>query len=63
MPKVGFETAIPVFYCAKTVHSLDRAAAVIGHFTQSLRNSNSFPSLPGWKGEAGISAVEFLTMS
>jgi hypothetical protein len=30
MPVVGFEPTIPVFERAKTVHSLDRAAAVIG---------------------------------
>jgi hypothetical protein len=26
MPRVGFETTIPVFERAKTVHALDRAA-------------------------------------
>jgi hypothetical protein len=30
MPRVGFEPTIPVFKRAKTVHALDRAAAVIG---------------------------------
>jgi hypothetical protein len=30
MPKVGFESTIPVFEWMKTVHDLDRAAAVIG---------------------------------
>jgi hypothetical protein len=30
MPRVGFEPTIPVFERAKTVHALDRAAAVIG---------------------------------
>jgi hypothetical protein len=30
MPLVGFETLIPVFARAKTVHALDRAATVIG---------------------------------
>jgi hypothetical protein len=30
MPQVGFEPTIPVFERAKTVHALDRAAAVIG---------------------------------
>jgi hypothetical protein len=29
MPRVGFETTTPVFERAKTVHALDRAAAVI----------------------------------
>jgi hypothetical protein len=30
MSRVGFESTIPVFERAKTVHSLDRAANVIG---------------------------------
>jgi hypothetical protein len=30
MPRVGFEPTIPVFQRAKTVHALDRGAAVIG---------------------------------
>jgi hypothetical protein len=30
MLRVGFEPTIPVFERAKTVHALDRAAAVIG---------------------------------
>jgi hypothetical protein len=30
MPRVGFETTIPAFEWAKTVHALDRAATVIG---------------------------------
>jgi hypothetical protein len=30
MPQVGFESTIPVFERAKTVHALDRAAIVIG---------------------------------
>jgi hypothetical protein len=30
MPRVGFETTIVVFDRAKTVHVVDRAAAVIG---------------------------------
>jgi hypothetical protein len=29
MPRVGFEPTIPVFERAKTVHALDRAAAMI----------------------------------
>jgi hypothetical protein len=31
MPRVGFELKTPVFNRAKTVHALDRAAAVIGY--------------------------------
>jgi hypothetical protein len=30
MPQVGFEATTPVFWRAKTVHALDRAATVIG---------------------------------
>jgi hypothetical protein len=30
MPRVGFESTIPVFERAKTVHALDRAANVVG---------------------------------
>jgi hypothetical protein len=30
VPQVGFEPTIPVFERAKTVHALDRAAAVVG---------------------------------
>jgi hypothetical protein len=30
MPQVGFESTIPVFERAMTVHALDRAATVIG---------------------------------
>jgi hypothetical protein len=30
MPRVGFEPKIPLFKREKTVHALDRAAAVIG---------------------------------
>jgi hypothetical protein len=43
MPQVGFEPTIPAFERAKTVHTLDRAATVIGlnkkiyiHITQKL---------------------------
>jgi hypothetical protein len=35
MAQVGFEPTIPVFEQAKTVHSLDRAATVIGRFEPS----------------------------
>jgi hypothetical protein len=31
MPRVGFETTIPVFERPKTVHALDCAATVVGH--------------------------------
>jgi hypothetical protein len=31
MPQVGFESTIPAFERAKTIHALDRAATVIGN--------------------------------
>jgi hypothetical protein len=36
MPRVGYESTIPVFERAKTVHASDRAATVIG----SIDNTN-----------------------
>jgi hypothetical protein len=36
MPGMGFEPTILVFGRAKTVHALDRAATVIGHFNIHL---------------------------
>jgi hypothetical protein len=42
MPRVGFELMIPLFERAKTVHTLDRAATVIGEMlTQSHSNEAS----------------------
>jgi hypothetical protein len=35
MPRVGFESTIPVFERAKAVHALDLAAIVIGIFSVS----------------------------
>jgi hypothetical protein len=35
MTQVGFEPTIPVLKRAKTVHALDRAAAMIGHIVVS----------------------------
>jgi hypothetical protein len=40
MPRVGFETTIPMFEQAKTVHALDLAATVIGNRI-FLKRSNS----------------------
>jgi hypothetical protein len=37
MPLVGFEPTIPEFERAKTVHALDRAATVIGSFTNTIQ--------------------------
>jgi hypothetical protein len=36
MPQVEFELTIPVFERAKTVHALDRAAAVVGYVVTLL---------------------------
>jgi hypothetical protein len=36
MTRVGFESAIPVFQRAQTVHALDRAATVIGNIHNTL---------------------------
>jgi hypothetical protein len=33
MFRVGFETTIPAYESAKTVHALDRTASVIGGFS------------------------------
>jgi hypothetical protein len=40
MPQVGFESTIPVFERAKTVHALDRVTTVIGpiHYSVSLNH-------------------------
>jgi hypothetical protein len=40
MPRVGFDPTIAAFERAKTVHALDRAAAVIGH-KRPLRARNT----------------------
>jgi hypothetical protein len=37
MPWVRFEPTIPVFEQAETFHALDRAAAVIGPVTSSVK--------------------------
>jgi hypothetical protein len=41
MPRVGFESTIPVLERAKTVHALDRAATVIGSTVFILRRPNA----------------------
>jgi hypothetical protein len=38
MPRAGFKPMIPVFERVKTVHSLDRAATVMGTQRNSLEN-------------------------
>jgi hypothetical protein len=43
MPEVGFEPTISMFEQVKTVHALDRAAAVIGNFLiASLNKLNKY---------------------
>jgi hypothetical protein len=36
MPQVGFEPTIPVFEQAKAVHTVDRAATVIGNLSNCV---------------------------
>jgi hypothetical protein len=55
MPLVGFESMIPVFERAKTVHALERAATVsAGYSTPSINKLqhyiSHFISLCGWYG-------------
>jgi hypothetical protein len=38
MPREGYEPTTPMFDRAKTVHDLDRAATVIGPYTNAYRN-------------------------
>jgi hypothetical protein len=45
MPGVGFETMIPVFERAKTVHALDSAATMIG---PSIDGTGKFPNEKFW---------------
>jgi hypothetical protein len=40
MPQAGFEPTIPVFEQAKTFHSLDRVATVIGEIKILVINNN-----------------------
>jgi hypothetical protein len=40
MPRVGFEPTILAFERAKTVHTLDRAATVIGGFAVDFNSSS-----------------------
>jgi hypothetical protein len=44
MPREGFETTIPVFERANTVHALDHAAAVIGFLIQ-VKKKDSITSI------------------
>jgi hypothetical protein len=39
MPRMRFETTIPAFEIAKTVHALDRATTVIGHGKEKSENT------------------------
>jgi hypothetical protein len=53
MPRVGFEPTIPVFERAKMVHSLDRAATVIGT-SSSYRKDNPHGDALTYFSVAGI---------
>jgi hypothetical protein len=44
MPQVGFETTIPIFERAKTVHALDRAANLIGEYITLVHNKQTYIS-------------------
>jgi hypothetical protein len=44
MPQVGFETTIPVFEGAKTIHVLDGAATVIGYFLSYSLSETPLPT-------------------
>jgi hypothetical protein len=61
MPRVGFETTIPVFKRAKIFHALDRGAAMIGQLAPSELKSevmiNYIP--PPTKPENEKSSVTF----
>jgi hypothetical protein len=48
MPRVGFESTIPVFERAKTVHALNRATTVIGGvYTKDINLSAVLIELKG----------------
>jgi hypothetical protein len=58
MPRVGFETTIPVFERAKAVHALDRAATVRGkdkHCSWQIRNWQNCSRVP----EVGLPLQSF----
>jgi hypothetical protein len=59
MPPVGFESTIPVFQQANTVHALDRAASVIG-LTVSIVGINLFVFLTEAKSALYEAGNEFL---
>jgi hypothetical protein len=54
MPRVGFESMIPVFDRAKTVRAFDRAATVIGRSPYTDRN---VPVAPGGWGDKNAKAL------
>jgi hypothetical protein len=45
MPRVGLETMTPTFEQAKTVHTLDSAATVIGTWNVHVYKEHLFASL------------------
>jgi hypothetical protein len=51
MPRVGFESTIPVFERAKVVHDLDRAGTVFRHFIVTAADkSDIVPSVTACSG-------------
>jgi hypothetical protein len=48
MPQVGFESTIPVFERAKTVHALDRAATVIDNQYKMRSRDSSVGTATGY---------------
>jgi hypothetical protein len=50
MTRVGFESTIPVFERAKTVHASDSAATVIGSFVNTTLVYSAKSSFPAWIG-------------
>jgi hypothetical protein len=60
MPPVGFETTIPVFERAKTVHALDRAATVIGTVCFTLVSKLSCVVI-SWRHTQPIACVRVRT--
>jgi hypothetical protein len=57
MPWVGFELTIPVSERAKTVHTLDRAATVIGHGNR-VRQANKNGFMLAWRNSSTMKIAE-----
>jgi hypothetical protein len=55
MPRVGFETTIPLFQRAKTAHALDRAGNVIGDVVEVT----VYKYFQGMNGVRRVSFLDF----